>query len=285
MAMSESTKPSQGEYVLIRSSAESERLERQFNAWQANIGYLLHPSIVQHDHMRIADVGTGTGIWLRELAKLLPPNTQLDGFDLSDSMFSRDNLPENIQFYHQNFLEPFPEKFLGKYDVLNVRVMVVALSSDEWEPAVRNLMTLLRPGGYLQWVDCAAHDCVAKAPDGESLVDPKHARHYIETFRKGMMAIGKTPNVAALNGIFQKSGLADCEEQIYPLVNPDAREDINSTVVDGITHFMLAALNLGKEGLVGSREELMSLRTAALDDFSHGCYYCYDVHVVVGRKV
>ena len=66
-------------------------------------------------------------------------------------MFSRDHLPGNIHFHHQNFLEPFPEEFLGKYDVVNVRVMVVALSSDEWGPAVRNLMTLLREyNAYLE---------------------------------------------------------------------------------------------------------------------------------------
>ncbi|KAL4941976.1 hypothetical protein BDV06DRAFT_193277 [Aspergillus oleicola] len=281
--MPEPTKTSRGEYVLIRSDAESERLERQFNAWQANIGYLLHPSILQHDYMRIADVGTGTGIWLRELAKTLPPTAQLDGFDLSDSMFARVNLPANINFYHQNLLEPFPEEFLDKYDVLNVRVMVVALSSEEWGLAVRNLMTLLRPGGHLQWVDCAAHDCVIEAPDG---VEPTHARHYLDIFRTGMMAVGKTPNVALLNTIFQQSGLADCEERIIPLVNPDAREEVNITVINGITHFLMAALKLGKKGLVGSTEEVAKLREAALDDCSKlGCWYCYDVYFVVGWKV
>lgn len=40
---------------------EEYRLEIQFKALQANIGYLLHPVIKQHDRMRIADVGTGTG--------------------------------------------------------------------------------------------------------------------------------------------------------------------------------------------------------------------------------
>lgn len=91
-------------------------------------------------------------------------------------------------------------------------------------------------------------------------------------------------SVGTLNGIFQKGGLADCEERIYPLVNPEAREDVNVTVVDGITHFLLAVLRLGK-GLVSSEEEVMALRQAALDDLGgFGCYYCYDVHVVVGRK-
>lgn len=49
---------------------------------------------------------------------------------------------------------------------------------------------LLGPGGYLQWVDCAAHDCVVKGPDA---VNPTHARRYMEIFRTGMMAVGKTP--------------------------------------------------------------------------------------------
>ena len=137
------------------------RLNLQFKAWQANIGWLLHPDIKQHDRMRIADVGTGTGwvtaplerrkpwhyfrrIWLRELAAALPSTCQLDGFDLSDVMFPRkDALPDNITFHHQNLLEPFPDEYLGEYDVVNVRLMMVALSSDEWEPAVRNLVTLL----------------------------------------------------------------------------------------------------------------------------------------------
>lgn len=56
---------------------------------------------------------------------------------------SKDALPENITFHHQNLLLPFPDEYLGKFDVVNVRVMVVALSSHEWEPAVRNMMTLL----------------------------------------------------------------------------------------------------------------------------------------------
>ncbi|KAJ5663571.1 hypothetical protein N7507_004302 [Penicillium longicatenatum] len=92
---------SRGEYLLVRTMAESERLEMQYKAWQANIKYLLHPLIEQHDTMRIADVGTGTGIWLSDLADALPKTCQLDGFDLSDAMFpSKDALPANVTFHH-----------------------------------------------------------------------------------------------------------------------------------------------------------------------------------------
>ena len=58
--------------------------------------------------------------------------------------FKNTATPENVSFYQHNLLEPFPAKFLGQYDVVNARALVVALSHDEWEPALRNLISLLR---------------------------------------------------------------------------------------------------------------------------------------------
>ncbi|KAJ5385072.1 hypothetical protein N7517_002983 [Penicillium concentricum] len=273
-----------GEYLLVRNMAESERLEMQYKAWQANIGYLLHPAIKQHDRMRIADVGTGTGIWLRELAAVLPITCQLDGFDLSGVMFpSKNILPENITFHHQNLLEPFPDEFLGEYDVVNVRVMVVALSHDEWEPAVRNLMTLLKPGGHLQWIDCAAHECVVKGePEGKRATN---ARYGLDLFRRTLISLGKTPNVAALHDTFQNSGLESCQERIYTLDNPETREDLNLTVVVGVQHILTTVFKMHKLDEIQSMHQITALREAMLSDLhSLACYYCFDVFVVVGRK-
>ncbi|KAJ5986652.1 hypothetical protein N7451_011017 [Penicillium sp. IBT 35674x] len=273
-----------GEYLLVRTMAESERLEMQYNAWQANIGYLLHPVIKQHDNMRIADVGTGTGIWLRDLASVLPKTCRLDGFDLSDAMFpNKDELPVNIMFHHQDLLLPFPDEYLGKYDVVNVRVMVVALSSHEWEPAVRNLMTLLKPGGYLQWVDCAAHECVIKGvPEGKRAIN---AQRGLDLFRKVVTSLGKTPNIGLLFGIFQKSGLVSCEEKIYTLDNPETREKVNTSVVVGFQHILTAAFKMHKLDEIQSIGQINDLKETISQDLRNlSCYYCYDVHVVVGRK-
>ncbi|KAJ5369863.1 uncharacterized protein N7496_005955, partial [Penicillium cataractarum] len=277
------TATSPGEYLLPRHAAERERLEKQFKAWQANIGYLLHPAITQHDRMRVADVGTGTGIWLLQLADVLPSSCQLDGFDISDALLpEKSTLPENITFYLQNFLQPFPEQFLGKYDVVNVRVMVVALSSDEWEPAVRNLMTLLRPGGHLQWVDCAAHECIVKAPEG---TNPVNANRGMDLFRKTMNSLGKTPVIASLHGIFEKSGLDSCEEQIITLTNPEVRGSLNLTVANAIAHSLTAAFKSHKLEDIQSEDEIVELERGMLDDLrTTHCYFCYDVHVVIGRK-
>lgn len=58
--------------------------------------------------------------------------------------FKSITIPSNVSFYQHNLLEPFPTEFLGQYDVVNARALVVALSHDEWEPALRNLTSLLR---------------------------------------------------------------------------------------------------------------------------------------------
>ena len=56
----------------------------QFRLWQSHLGYLLHPTIEQHEHMRIADVGTGTGL-VRHRTRLLDPlNENLSVFSLAN---------------------------------------------------------------------------------------------------------------------------------------------------------------------------------------------------------
>lgn len=47
--------------------------------------------------------------------------------------------------------KPFPAEIHGKYDLVHVRMLVAAMLPEEWEPAVRNLTQLLKPGGFLQW--------------------------------------------------------------------------------------------------------------------------------------
>ncbi|PYI04433.1 hypothetical protein BO78DRAFT_431345 [Aspergillus sclerotiicarbonarius CBS 121057] len=76
--------------------------------------------------MRIADIGTGTGILLTDLAAKLPKSVQLD---------------------------EVPEHLIGAYDLVSVRHFAFVLQEHELQSAVKNLFRLLKPGGYLQWID------------------------------------------------------------------------------------------------------------------------------------
>lgn len=103
---------------------------------------------------KIADIGTGTGIVLTELAKSLPATCELDGFDISDAQFpSRNNLPENVQLQVADAKETPSQELHGKYDVVFVRYLNLALSPTDWKVVASNLLLLLKPGGFLQWIE------------------------------------------------------------------------------------------------------------------------------------
>jgi hypothetical protein len=63
-------------YGLTRDKKESARLNAQHDVWKTNIGFLLHPRIASSlgKAPRIGDIGTGTGIWILELASQLGKN-------------------------------------------------------------------------------------------------------------------------------------------------------------------------------------------------------------------
>jgi hypothetical protein len=60
-------------YGLTRDKSESARLNAQHDVWKTNIGFLLHPRVASSlgKSPRIGDLGTGTGVWILELADQL----------------------------------------------------------------------------------------------------------------------------------------------------------------------------------------------------------------------
>ena len=122
-------------------------------------GFLLHHSIplqdiVDEKTLYIADLGTGTGLWPIELSQQLP-SAHITGFDISGAQFPPTAWrPQNVELEEHNVLTPFPERHLGKYHVVHVRFFVTLLSSeDQMRAFVENIMSLLRPGGFIQWLD------------------------------------------------------------------------------------------------------------------------------------
>ncbi|KAL1892474.1 hypothetical protein Sste5346_006984 [Sporothrix stenoceras] len=110
------------------------------------------PAFAGQPPVSIADVGTGTGIWLVDLASLLPPTARLDGYDFNTSKFRpAASRPPNVQLLESNAAEPFPAEIQGTYDLVHVRLLVLGLKPSDWQPIAANLRTLLRPGGYLVW--------------------------------------------------------------------------------------------------------------------------------------
>ncbi|GFF39398.1 hypothetical protein IFM46972_05873 [Aspergillus udagawae] len=144
------------EYVFTRDYLDNNRINLQHYLVVQLFGYRIHPSIPVKDvrNLRIADVGTGTGIWLTDLADEFPATVQLDGLDISfDAAPPRDWLPPNMSLHHWDIKADVPEHLVGVYDVVNVRHFVFVLQQADLKGVLDNLFKLLKPGGYLQWTD------------------------------------------------------------------------------------------------------------------------------------
>lgn len=150
----------------VRSSA---RLNYQHFLAKQQLGYLLHPSIkFQGAHPKVADVGAGTCIWSIELSQQYP-DVQFDCYDVTDTQFpATDFLPENISLHVHDAFQRFPERLHGTYDVVHVQMFLTIVKNDDPEPLIKNFMDLLKPGGYLDWVDVDSESVRAVQPKDTS---------------------------------------------------------------------------------------------------------------------
>lgn len=136
--------------MLPRDSTESERLDSQHEYMRdLGHGHLIHPAIKTANIRAIADIGTGTGIWLRETAQQLaesrPNNGPIEfvGFDISPQQFPKQN-PPNVDLVVHDIVSPFPHEYQEKFDLVHVRLLTYALKADDLESAVKNAVSLIR---------------------------------------------------------------------------------------------------------------------------------------------
>ncbi|KAF3933401.1 hypothetical protein ABW19_dt0207603 [Dactylella cylindrospora] len=147
---------------------EKQRLNLQHQAVIDNFGFHLPPVIPDQDKLTaVADVATGTGIWLEDLSAQLPSTVALDGYDITNALFpDPSTLPPNVTFSLLNVLEPVPEALYEKYDVIHIRGLCFVLKTHEWNGVMKNISKMLKPGGYFIWVetDPAGVQCIPPTP-------------------------------------------------------------------------------------------------------------------------
>jgi SAM-dependent methyltransferase len=173
MSSSTTATPSpQQTYPLSRSTIAATRLDLQHFLWTISAGHHLHPSIPVPPNALIADIGCGTGIW--SLTFPLPSNhnngIRFSAMDISLSQLPPPTwLPSHISSRQLDvFEENLPEDLLGKFDIVHVRFFLLVVRENDPRPILRNLLKLLKPGGYLHWqeYDTSRTEVVA-APGGK----------------------------------------------------------------------------------------------------------------------
>ncbi|KAI9798985.1 MAG: hypothetical protein M1833_004338 [Piccolia ochrophora] len=272
-------------YVLGRNADETERLNFQHDIWTANIGYLLNPSIdpSSKPDFRIADVGTGTGILLLDLAKEVPQTCHLDGFDVSADQFpSQASLPRNVAFHEQDLMKPFPEEFRGHFDAVSLRLVAVAIDAKDLETAVGNVVSLLKPGGHIQWTeaDWTRMTAVQTHPSTSTATLTSALRVFNDFLVSASKAINHCYELVPL---FEKLGLVDCDRDV---LSSDRKPETRRAFTQSAIGAVFGGLERIAQGgyIEWSVDEVGKRRKGAEAEMEVGVYWRTDLVVSLGRK-
>jgi hypothetical protein len=65
--------------------------------------------------------------------------------DLNTAKFPRKDRPEakKVTFFQHDVTKPFPDEFLGTFDLVNINFLCYALTKQGWKSVLQNLYSLL----------------------------------------------------------------------------------------------------------------------------------------------
>ncbi|MCJ1359592.1 MAG: hypothetical protein MMC33_009594 [Icmadophila ericetorum] len=197
------------QYSLARGYRAASRLNLQHYLWKQSAGYLIHPNIplVDGQHVRITDIGTGTGIWLLDLGESLPRSSRLDGYDIDVRQCPPTQwLPENVTMRTLDVYDPIPEDLIGQYDIIHIRYFICVVRDSNPAALPQTFLKMLKPNGWLQWseIDLKTIEICAASPQTvvghtEALMDfvispnpdwKVESQHWVATLRQSFEKAG-----------------------------------------------------------------------------------------------
>lgn len=200
---------SKADYALKRDYAASVRLNCQFLLWKAELGFNLHPSIaIPSSGSRVADLGTGTAIWLLDLKQSLP-DSQLDGFDISLQQCPPSEwLPDLVSLTNWDIFSPVPASLICQYDVVHIRLALLVVRGNDPRPILRNALVMLKPDGYVQWDELNVFG---------AFVSSTKSSIGTEEFQRAqeLTDLGTLEWVRGLRSIVEECGFEDAREYKY----------------------------------------------------------------------
>ncbi|KAL9090327.1 MAG: hypothetical protein Q9165_005361 [Trypethelium subeluteriae] len=235
-----------------RNATEQQQIDQQFQIVTTALGWLLHPSITSAlpPFPHIADIATGTGIFLRTLAASHPTAT-LDSYDISPSMLpdpAQTPLAPNITLTTANAKHPFPTSLHSTYNLVHVHYLVAALDPADWAPVLAHLLALLKPGGAIQWVEPGL-DRYHHHLRGEPSSHAATLTRLSAAFFGGRLRERVAPDAgwAVLLGLMREAGCVCVEQDV---VSTDRVPELRRAVTENAAVVMLRFV-----GMMGERGE------------------------------
>ncbi|KAH0365984.1 hypothetical protein KCU65_g5748, partial [Aureobasidium melanogenum] len=275
-------------YGLTRDAVESQRLNAQHNIWKTNIGYMLHPRIEKDlaENPCIGDVGTGTGVWIVDLASETASKgkaAKYEGLDISSSQFPQ-TPQDGVSFSTFNLLEPVPKHMQATFDVIHLRLLILGLLQNTWKTACENIFALLKPGGWVQWEE--ADFARIKALQSMPGVSISAARELSEQIvHHGRNSGQGWDDVQNLAFTMSNAGFKDVYLDVYASDRvASTRQGFSDSVIGALSGMIKMFVKAEGENSFWTGEG-KKLHADAAEELKDGkAYYRAEINVVFARK-
>ncbi|PQE06890.1 methyltransferase protein [Rutstroemia sp. NJR-2017a BVV2] len=148
--------PSASPSLVPTDPATSQRLLDQHHVVIDALGgkLVLAPINLTQPNLRILDSATADGHWLQELREQCgsSKNNTYVGTDINSKILPT-SFPPDFDFYLHNFGTAWPSKAHASFDLAHQRLSLPGAVPYSLPQAVRNILELVKPGGWIQLVE------------------------------------------------------------------------------------------------------------------------------------
>jgi SAM-dependent methyltransferase len=270
-------------YLLQRGILASCRLTAQHHLITQRVGGLLYPAISNEIRSRkdlaIADVGCGNGIWAIEAAEEYPA-AEVIGIDVSDAQFPAPwTCPENCSFHILDMMQPVHQDYKCCFDMINVRLLAGLAGppdGNDFTPIVDNLLQMLKPNGWIQWLDISSPVIRAHDSSTPSVIPqwrmPSSVTTQLPIFIKSVYWLDNLP------ALLKKRGFMDIERYECPPKESTLKHEADNTA--------LAIMGLGQSspGIDPAAAEFNDAVAEMLEEIQDGRLFTTVLQTTIGRK-
>ncbi|KAF7363551.1 S-adenosyl-L-methionine-dependent methyltransferase [Mycena sanguinolenta] len=141
-------------YALPHDDLERQRLLLQHNTLNNLFEdrFVLAPVSLDHND-KVLDIGTGSGLWIMDLATGINPSVPIIGVDIEPRLFPA-SVPKNIEFRVES-VTSLPSEWTETFSLVHQRCLILALQVHQWSQAIHEIFRVLRPGGWVQLTEVA----------------------------------------------------------------------------------------------------------------------------------
>jgi ubiquinone/menaquinone biosynthesis C-methylase UbiE len=256
-------------FIDVREEAELQRLSLQDTTMTQLMGGVMPEQKNPNRFANVLDVACGTGGWLLEAAQTYPGMNRLVGVDLGKNMieFARAQLrlPEMdrwnafVSYYVMDVLKglDFPD---NSFDLVNARLVTSFLRTSDWEPFLKELLRVTRPGGTIRITEPDVF-----IPSISPAISKFNNISIAALYKAGHLFTNEGPGlIKYLPRLLTQAGCKDVQTHHYALDYAAGSPHIQAFAADAAALFQLLRPFFEKLGLID--ESYDALRQQALEE-------------------